>query len=100
MKFSFHPEARFELAQTVEYYQIMGQPLGVEFLEEVFNTILRITEFPKAFPKLSPNTRKCLVNRFPFAVIYQARQNEIFIVAITHLSRKPGYWKERGDSIR
>lgn len=95
MIFSFHPEAQFELAQAVEYYQAKELNLGLEFLEVVFKTILRIIEFPKAFPVLSTKTRKCLVDRFPFAVIYQIRKDEIFIVAITHLSRKPGYWKER-----
>lgn len=97
MKFSFHPEARFELTQAVEYYQTRETNLGSEFLEDVFKTILRIIEFPKAFPKFSTNARRCLVNRFPFAIIYQIRDNEIFIVAITHLSQKPGYWKERMD---
>lgn len=95
MKFSFHPEAEFELTQAAEYYQKRAKNLGAEFLEDVFNTILRIIEFPNAFPKLSTKTRRCLVNRFPFAIIYQIRQSEILIVAITHLSRKPGHWKGR-----
>ena len=95
MKFSFHPEAKFELNQATEFYQLKDSNLGLEFLEEVFGSISRIIEFPQAFPNFSKNTRKCLINRFPFAVIYQIRQKEIFIVAITHLSRKPGYWKER-----
>jgi hypothetical protein len=95
LKFSFHPEAKFELTQGVEFYQTKEINLGAEFLEEVFGVIARIIEFPQAFPNFSTNTRKCLVNRFPFAVIYQIRQKEIFILAITHLSRKPGYWKER-----
>lgn len=95
MKFSFHPEAKFELTEVVEFYQTKEINLGVEFLEEIFGTIARIIEFPQAFPNFSKNTRKCLINRFPFAVIYQIRQKEIFILAITHLSRKPGYWKER-----
>lgn len=95
MKFSFHPEAKFELTQAVEFYQTREINLGAEFLDEVFGAIARIVEYPQAFPNFSPNTRKCLINRFPFAIIYQIRKKEIFIIAITHLSRKPGYWKER-----
>ncbi len=95
MKYTFHPEARDELNYAVDFYEGRHAELGVEFLEEVYSTIQRIIEFPKAFPKQSKKTRKCLVNRFPFAVIYQIRESEIFIVAIAHLSRKPGYWKER-----
>jgi hypothetical protein len=95
LKFSFHPEAKFELTQAVEFYQTREINLGAEFLDEVFGAITRIVEYPQAFPNFSPNTRKCLINRFPFAIIYQIRKEEIFIIAITHLSRKPGYWKER-----
>ena len=95
MKFTFHPEARNELYQTIDYYQEQNVRLGFEFLEEIYSTVQRIIEFPKAFPSLSKNTRRCITNRFPFAVIYKVRLNEIFIVAITHLARKPGYWKKR-----
>ncbi len=95
MKYTFHPEARFELNKAVDFYEDQKLKLGLEFLEEVYSTIQRIIEFPQSFPTLSKNTRKCLTNRFPFAVIYQIKQSEIFIVAITHLARKPGFWKER-----
>jgi len=95
VKFTFHPEARNELYQTIDYYQEQNARLGFEFLEEIYSTVQRIIEFPKAFPSLSKNTRRCITNRFPFAVIYKVRLNEIFIVAITHLARKPGYWKKR-----
>ena len=95
MKFTFHPEARAELNHSVDFYEARQAKLGLEFLEELYSTIQRIIEFPKAYSKQSKNTRRCLTNRFPFAVIYQIRPNEIFVVAIAHLARKPGYWKER-----
>lgn len=95
MKFTFHSEARAELNHSVDFYEARQPKLGLEFLEEIYSTIQLIIEFPKAFPKQSKNTRKCLINRFPFAVIYQIKPDEIFIVAIAHLSRKPGFWKKR-----
>jgi plasmid stabilization system protein ParE len=95
MTFRFHPEARAELNHSVDFYEERQTRLGLEFLEEVYSAIQLIIEFPKAFPKQSKNTRKCLVNRFPFAIIYQIKPDEIFIVAIAHLSRKPGFWKKR-----
>jgi len=95
VNFTFHPQAKFELEKSVEFYESQQSRIGLEFLGEVYSTIHRIIEFPNAYPTLSKNTRKCLTNKFPFAVIYQVKMNEIFIVAITHLARKPGYWKER-----
>ncbi len=95
MIFTFHPAARDELINSVDYYEEQQPKLGLKFLEEIYSSIIRITEFPSSHPVYSKNTRKCITNKFPFAVIYQIRKEEIFIVAVTHLARKPGYWKER-----
>jgi plasmid stabilization system protein ParE len=93
--FKFHPAARQELDDSVSYYDSVQDGLGLEFLEEVYATIQRIIDFPSAWTKLSPNTRRCLTNRFPYGVIYQERSEYIFVIAVTHLNRKPGYWKKR-----
>jgi len=95
VRFTFHPEAVSELIHAVEYYQARAKNLGLEFLDEVIFAVFRILEFPDASARFSQNSRRCLINRFPFAIIYQIRKNEIFFVADTHLSMKPGYWKER-----
>ncbi len=95
MKFTFHPEAHFELEQTVEFYEKQQPNLGIKFLAEVYSSIKRIIEFPDAYPVFTKNTQRCLTNRFPYSIIYKIKQNEIFIVAVTHIARKPGYWKER-----
>ena len=42
-----------------------------------------------------PQTRRVLVVRFPYQVVYRLDQNEIVVVAIAHLKRRPGYWKHR-----
>ena len=95
MKFNFHPDARFELIESVDFYEEQQEELGLKFLEEIYSTIQRIIEFPSAFPIFSNNTRKCITNRFPFAIIYQIRKDKIFITAIMHLARKPGHLTKR-----
>ncbi len=95
MKYSFHPEAKEELFEAINYYEGCQKGLGLEFAKEVYSTIQRILHFPTAWSKLSENTRRCLTNRFPFGVIYQITEEEIFIIAIMQLSRRPEYWKER-----
>jgi hypothetical protein len=95
MKYSFHPTARVEFLEAIEYYERYQAGLGVEFAKEVFATIQRIIHFPKAWMKLSENTRRCLTYRFPYGVIYQVTGGEIFIIAIMQLNREPDYWKKR-----
>lgn len=95
MKFVFHPEAELELNQAVDYYNNCQPSLGLEFSKEVYISIQNILAYPQAWTQLSKNTRRCLVNRFPFGVIYQVTKNGIYIIAIMHLNRKPDYWQQR-----
>ena len=95
MRFAFHPLAEQELDAAVGYYEERQAGLGVEFAEEVYAAIGRISEFPNAWSRLSENTRRCLVNRFPYGVVFQVEKNLIQVIAIANLRRRPGYWKGR-----
>jgi threonine/homoserine efflux transporter RhtA len=39
--------------------------------------------------------RRCLVNRFPFGVLYSLETTGVFILAVMHNRRRPDYWKSR-----
>lgn len=95
MNYSFHPEAKEEFLEAIIYFEECRSGLGLEFSKEVFSAIQRIIHFPSAWSKFSENTRRCLTNRFPFAVIYQAIEEEIYIIAVMQLNREPDYWKKR-----
>jgi hypothetical protein len=70
MRFHFHPEAAAEFDKAVEYYEQRQSGLGLEFAAEVYAAIARIIEYPAAWSPMSKNTRRCLINRFPYGVIY------------------------------
>ncbi|MEP7211877.1 MAG: type II toxin-antitoxin system RelE/ParE family toxin [Acidobacteriota bacterium] len=95
MNFAFHPEARVEFIEAIAYYETCRAGLGIRFSREVHSTIERITRRPSAWPKNSKYTRRCLTTRFPFGVIYEIRKDDVLIIAVTHLNRKPGYWVDR-----
>ena len=95
MRHSFLEPARVELEEAIEYYNGRRAGPGDELSEEVESTIQRILEHPRAWHPLSPRTRRCRTRRFPYGVIYQIRDDHILIVAVMHLRRKPGYWRDR-----
>ena len=95
MSFSFHPEAEEEFNLAIDYYEEAEPGLGYDFAQEVYSTIQRAVDFPKAWIVLKGEIRRCLVKRFPYGVLYSEKQNGIFIVAVMNLHRKPGYWKAR-----
>ena len=52
MSFYFHPDADAELEAAVEYYEECQPGLGLEFAEEIYDTIERIIDFPVAWSSL------------------------------------------------
>ncbi|MDP2387505.1 MAG: type II toxin-antitoxin system RelE/ParE family toxin [Bacteroidota bacterium] len=93
--YSFHPEAEQELIESVNYYNDCEPGLGHDFSIEVYAAICRVIAQPKAWQILRHGVRRSLVSRFPYGVLYYIEKNEIVILAVMHLSRKPNYWKKR-----
>ncbi|MGI9167057.1 MAG: hypothetical protein ACR2G5_11860 [Pyrinomonadaceae bacterium] len=50
---------------------------------------------PEAWAIHIGDTRRCLLHRFPYGVVYLMVPQGIEIVAVTHLHRKPDYWRDR-----
>lgn len=71
MKYRFHPAAEAELNDAVDFYDECQEGLGLEFLKEVYAAIESICKFPLAWTPLSKNTRRRLLKRFPYGVVYQ-----------------------------
>lgn len=95
MKFYFHELAESEFDKAVDFYEDCQHGLGLEFAQEVYAAIALIVRFPDAWSPMSHNTRRCLVNRFPFGVIYQVKSEAVHIIAIADLRRRPDYWLSR-----
>ena len=93
--FGFHPEARTELHESVLYYESRQQGLGRRFAEAIRDAIVRIRTQPLLFREIELGIRQCRALRFPYGVIYRFKGDTVEVLAIMHLSRKPGYWKRR-----
>lgn len=93
-----HPLAKFELAESAKWYNERQHLLGNEFVDKVFSAIEFLDTFPEMWPEVYAGIRRCHVVRFPFSILYQAIDDTIFVFAIMHDSRKPGYWINRLDS--
>jgi len=95
MTYKFHPEAELELNYAINYYEACQPHLGIEFADEVFQSIHRILDFPKAWQVIDADIRRCLTKRFPFGVIYYQKNEQIIILAVMQLNREPNYWMDR-----
>ena len=87
--------AQQELIEAIVYYNGESPGLGDVFLLETVAAIDRIRRFPEAWHPLGKETRRCLLRRFPYGLIYSKDDAGILILAVAHTHRKPGYWRDR-----
>lgn len=99
MKLVFHPAARAELEAAGDWYDERVSGLGDGLIDAVEDTATRIAEAPERYAVLpsEPRARRLVVAGFPFSVVYTVAGDTLFIVAIAHHRRRPGYWMERMD---
>jgi plasmid stabilization system protein ParE len=95
---TFHPSARAELDASADFYETRLRGLGLRLLDAVEDTTRRIAELPDAGAPLGGGFRKRLVPGFPFSIVYRASEDEVYLVAIAHQHRRPGYWQRRRDA--
>ena len=93
----FSEPASHELAEAVHWYETRRAGLGRELFDAIVATVTLIETSPEIGRTISTDghTRRTLVARFPYQLVYRLRPTEIVIVAIAHLKRRPGYWKSR-----
>ncbi|MCK6499972.1 MAG: hypothetical protein L6Q38_10895, partial [Nitrospira sp.] len=89
------PAAKAELSQAALFYEDCREGLGEEFLvavEAAFNQIRNIRPFRAPSREDSDGTS---FSSFPYGVIYALEGQTIYVAAVMHLRRKPGYWVSR-----
>jgi plasmid stabilization system protein ParE len=90
-------EAEVDLETAFDEYQMRLTGLGHELVYEFRRGVDRILEYPNAWQSLSHVYRRYRLHRFPYGIVYRhaPETNEIIIVAVMHLSQKPGFWERR-----
>lgn len=92
------PAANEETKRAFLYYESQTAGLGFQFLAVLQEGFGRILSHPRAWAVLLGARfpfHRHLLKQFPYGIIYRQKGNKITVVAVMHLSRKPGYWKNR-----
>jgi hypothetical protein len=95
MNVEFIEPAAIELDDAADYYNIQSAGLGQKFLDEVIETIGFIEKFPQLWSRNTENTRKAILRKYPFNLIYSIFDDKIYIIAVAHQNREPEYWIDR-----
>ena len=90
-----HSEVYKEMEESKDWYEEQSRGLGDRFLDEVDLAMAAISGYPETWPPYVSGTRRFLLHRFPFAIVYFHNETKITVVALMHFRRKPGYWEKR-----
>ena len=88
-------ETLVEAEAAARWYAERSATAAAVFSDEMDAAESAIARLPDAWPRFDDNTRRYLLRRFPFSVIYRVESRRVLIVAVAHGLRRPGYWKSR-----
>ncbi len=93
------PDAEDDLKEAYSWYEDKRIGLGYDFLLQVDAGLNFIARNPNIHPIEYKETRKHLVKRFPYKIIYLVENKRIIVLAVIHSKRSPVLIKRRIDSI-
>ena len=69
-------------------------------MADVWQVIERTADWPAlasrvAVPGTSSEIRRAALRRFPYGLVYVVLDDVLWIVAVAHSRRRPGYWHQR-----
>ena len=95
MNHLLHPEADAEFLNELRHYAAISPELGNRFYEEIAVLLHRACAHPRRYRLFDPPVRRVLASDFPYAVLYVAKADCVWVVAVAPLKRDPNYWKHR-----
>lgn len=95
MRIIVHREALRELDDTIAFYEEQRPGLGVAFGDDVDSGLTHILEYPQAAAPYLRGSRRYILPRFPFGIVYLLDGDLIVVFAFMHHSRDPEYWLGR-----
>ena len=88
--------AELEMFDAAAYYESQVPGLGGTFLDKIALAVADISDNPQRWPIIQAGIRRRLIHRFPYGLFYRDDPDEVVVLAIAHLHRRPVYWIERG----
>jgi plasmid stabilization system protein ParE len=67
-------------------------------IDQAASAFEQIQQHPTVWRILKGRFRRYLLQRFPYGILYAVGGKVIYVAAVMHLKRKPGYWNSRGKA--
>jgi len=90
-----HPAALEEVEAATDWYAQRSRRAAERFVDELDLAIDQIARNPAQYPLREFGTRRTVLQRFPFVIVFRKAAAGVEIIAVAHGRRRPGYWRAR-----
>ncbi|MGL4463293.1 MAG: type II toxin-antitoxin system RelE/ParE family toxin [Planctomycetia bacterium] len=96
MIYNIHGAAAADLQSAAEHYsKSASQKVAERFIAEFHRVAELVSRFPRIGGVYRDAHRRLTFRRFPYSIVYKEIDGRIFILAVAHHRRLPGYWLDR-----
>lgn len=96
MRIEYHPAIEAELVEIRDFYNERSPHLGDDFINEFERQVLRIAAMPTRWMIVRGDTRRALMKRFPYLILFRFVDGSVIrVTVIKHERRHPAYGSHR-----
>lgn len=88
----FSTDARADLREAHAHYAGIDARLAQRFSLAVDRAVQRMAAAPLRWPEVAPGVRRCLLDSFPYSLVYQPQGATLRVIAVRHHRRQPRAW--------
>ena len=85
----FLPEVEEDVIGGYVWYETKSPGLGEEFLRIFYACVGEIPRNPQLYPKVHNAFRRRLLRRFPYAIYFMMKDDQIIVFGLFHCARDP-----------
>ena len=96
MMIEYHPSVAAELEEIRDYYEGKSEGLGMAFVDELEQQLLRVAAMPGRWMIVRGNLRRSLMKRFPYVIFFrEINGGGIRVTVVKHEKKHPSFGSRR-----
>lgn len=95
LRIVFRRAAKNEFEDAAVWYDQQRSGLGEEFIIEIEQSLASAGASPQRYPIVFGDVRRTVARRFPYAVYFRTRSDNLVVLAVFHGRRNPVIWQRR-----
>jgi plasmid stabilization system protein ParE len=82
-------EALLEIQEAFQWYESQQEDLGWKFISTFEEACRQLSLHPHHYASVNEHFRRIRMPVFPYLIVYEISQSDVFIIAVRHAARRP-----------